>query len=77
MSPGTGGACSYSQNFFTITNGYANNAYGISTTTMQAISGGYIDYVCMAPYIISGNSRMTCTNGVWSAQPTCIGNLSK
>ncbi|UJR10078.1 hypothetical protein I4U23_014300 [Adineta vaga] len=76
VSSSTGVYCSYISTFLIITNGYANSYSGImSPSASQALSGAYINYVCISPHVLVGNSRMTCTNGVWSAQPTCSGNL--
>jgi hypothetical protein len=76
VSSGSVGTCAYSPNLLAITNGYATYGYGLQMpTTSQAISGAYIDYVCMSPYTLVGNSRMMCANGSWLAQPVCSGKL--
>jgi len=68
--------CPYSSSLLTLTNGYASNWNSVYVSTPnQALSGSFIDYICMATYTLVGNSRMICTNGNWSAQPVCIGNL--
>ena len=70
--------CSYSSSMRTIPNGYANNLNGlVLSTENQAVLGSFIDYQCMPPTILHGNSRMTCANGAWSAQPMCKGRLRK
>ncbi len=78
ISPSNGVPCTYNSGLLTITNGYPSFYSGVmSPTATQALSGAYIDYACLFTYTLVGNSRMTCTNGVWSTQPTCIGNFRK
>ncbi|CAF1122347.1 unnamed protein product [Adineta steineri] len=65
--------CHYESSMLNLTNGYADFYNGImSPTDSQAESGAYINYICMSSYTLIGNSRITCINGSWSAQPTCI-----
>ncbi|CAF0831335.1 unnamed protein product [Adineta steineri] len=64
--------CNYESSMLNLTNGYADFYNGImSPTDSQAESGAYINYICMSSYTLIGNSRITCINGSWSAQPTC------
>jgi hypothetical protein len=71
-------ACPYSQSILMIQNGYANNLNGlIVSTANQVSSGSFVDYLCIPPYTLSGNSRMTCVNGAWSPQPVCTGKSKK
>lgn len=72
VATGTGMYCSYDASRLTIPNGYATSYSGImSPTANLAVSGAYINYVCASPYVLSGNSQITCTNGVWSTSPIC------
>ncbi|CAF0789085.1 unnamed protein product [Adineta ricciae] len=77
VATGTGMYCSYDASRLTIANGYANSYSGImSPTANLAVSGAYINYVCASPYVLVGNSQITCTNGVWSTSPVCTSNAS-
>ena len=69
-----GGACPFSQSSLAIPNGYATNVNGLTLLNMnQAASGSYIDYACAQLFTLTGNSRMICSNGVWSPTPSCVG----
>ncbi|CAF0747031.1 unnamed protein product [Adineta ricciae] len=77
VATGTGMYCSYDASRLIIANGYANSYSGImSPTANLAVSGAYINYVCVSPYVLVGNSQITCTNGVWSTSPVCTSNAS-
>ena len=76
--PTDASACSYSAGMRIIANGYASNWKGLMLSTAgPAVSGSFVDYQCVPPYTVSGNSRMTCENGAWSSQPTCIGEFQQ
>ena len=67
-----GAFCPYAQSMLSIPNGMASNWNGlILATANQAMAGSFIDYMCNVPFVMSGSSRITCTNGAWTAQPTC------
>lgn len=70
--------CPYSPSMLTLSNGYSSNVKGLQLSTEnQAESRSFIDYLCTPPYTLASNSRMTCVNGTWSAQPLCASKLKK
>ena len=73
--PGSGGQmCPYSSALLAIANGYASNYnYLILASTTQAMAGSYIDFMCNPTFTLVGNSRVTCVNGAFTAQPVCNG----
>jgi hypothetical protein len=78
VPPIGGSTCPYSYSILTIPNGYASNLNGLMLSTAnQAASGSFVDYQCMPPYTLSGNSRITCASGAWSAQPMCMSRFKK
>ena len=76
--PSGGSACPFSSSTLTMLHGYVSNLNNfILLTENQAASGSSVDILCTPPYILSGNSRMTCADGAWSAQPMCIGKFER
>ncbi|CAF1497655.1 unnamed protein product, partial [Adineta steineri] len=68
-------ACPYLASMINITNGHASNLSGLTLSVEnKAASGSFIDYQCVSPFTLKGNSRMICENGVWSALPVCTAN---
>jgi hypothetical protein len=71
-------ACPFSSSTLTTPHGYASDLNNlILLNANQAASGSFIDIICTPPYTLSGNSRVTCADGAWSTQPTCIGKFEK
>ena len=74
----SGPLCPYSSALLSIPNGFASNWTGLMLlNSTHALSGSFIDYLCMPPFTLAGNSRIMCSNGAWSAQPTCMGKITK
>ena len=71
-----GKSCLYSTAMLSIQNGTASDWSGLMLLNRtHALSGSFIDYVCMASFNMVGSSRMMCTNGAWSAPPVCMGRI--
>ena len=74
LPPTNGQFCPYSSTMLNITNGYASSWTNLILATANlATSGSYIDYMCSSPFTMVGNSRVTCVNGAFTAQPVCTG----
>ena len=77
-APSAGGSlCPYSSALLSIPNGYASSWTGLMLlNSTHALSGSFIDYMCLPSFTLGGTSRIMCTNGAWSAQPTCMGKIT-